>query len=291
MILRALTWSLLLAGCHQGAVDGHRATRTVRDGIGREVVLPESVRRVVTLAPSATEILFAVGAGPLVVGVDRYSDFPPEVARCERVGADVDPSLERIVALKPDVVFTATTANNQRTAETLARLGIPVYVSAADHLDEILDDVARIGGVVGRGAPGTALAAALRARLDAVARRVAGAARTRALVVVWAEPLIVAGRGSHVDEMVRAAGGENLAADSGQGYPTYSLERLLARAPEVIVVGSHSDADPAGVLRARLATVPAARSGRIFPVDGDLVFRPGPRVVDGVELLARLFHP
>jgi iron complex transport system substrate-binding protein len=286
----ALVTALLLAACTR--THAPPGPRVVRDGMGREVALPAKVTRVVSLAPSSTEILYAVGAGPLMVGVDRYSDYPPEVAKLEKVGADIDPSLERVVALRPDVVFTANTANNQRTVESLERAGLRVYVSAASGLDAIFEDTARIADAVGRGEEGRRLAAALRARLDVVHARMSGLPTVRTLVVVWPEPLLVAGRGSHVEQMIALAGGENVAADSDKPYPTYSVERVLARAPEVVVVGSHAVAeDPVAKLEAALPALGAVQRHRVYGLDGNLLFRPGPRLVDGVEALARVLHP
>jgi iron complex transport system substrate-binding protein len=131
----------------------------------------------------------------------------------------------------------------------------------------------------------------LRARVAATHARVAALPPARALVVVWADPLTVVGGHSFVDEEIRAAGGENIAGDSAQPYPQYSVERMLARAPEVIVVGSHKAGGPVLAPLTAHASLPAVQNGRVHSVDGDLLFRPGPRVVDGIELLARLFHP
>lgn len=290
--LVALCALLLQGACRPGAGCARPRPhapddRTVVDGLGRQVRLPRAITRVVSLAPSSTEILFALGAGPLVVGVDRYSDYPPAARSVAHVGAEVDPSLERIVALRPDVVFTATSANAQDTVETLERLGLPVYVSRAESLETILADLRGIGGALGLEADATRLTAEMRARLEAVRQRSAGRRPARVLVVVWPEPLVVAGRSSHVADLVRAAGGENVADDSSQPFPTYSTERVLEHAPEVVFVGTHSDG-PAPSLAPilRLASLPAVRDHRVFTVDGNLLFRPGPRVVDGVEALA-----
>jgi iron complex transport system substrate-binding protein len=284
----------LAASCSQRqAPTSREAVRTVRDGMGSELRLPATVRRVVSLAPSTTEVIFAVGAGPLVVGADRYSDFPAEAARVEKVGQDMDPSLERIVALRPDLVFAATTANSQRNVEALERTGIPVYVSHADGLDAIFDDVERIADALGRREAGRALAASLRARRDAVVARTSHLGRVRAVVVVWTDPLLVAGPHSQVDELLRDAGGDNVAGDAAPGYPAYSIERLLARAPDVVIAGTHANGenDPTRMLADRLGALPAVRRGKVIALDGDLMFRPGPRIVDGLEKLARELHP
>ncbi|MGZ3407470.1 MAG: ABC transporter substrate-binding protein [Polyangia bacterium] len=251
---------------------------------------PREAHRIVSLAPSSTEILFALGAGDRLVGVDQYSDWPPAAARLPRVGSDLSPSVERILALKPDVVFVATSANSRELPLELERLGVRVVISQIDTLDDLWRDIAESGKAIGKPAAATTLVDQLRARIAAAHARVAALPPTKALVVVWADPLTVVGGHSFVDEVIRAAGGANIAADSAQPYPQYSVERMLARAPEVIVVGSHKGGPTLEPLLAH-ASLPAVKNGRVHSVDGDLLFRPGPRLAEGVELLARLFHP
>lgn len=246
--------------------------------------------RIVSLAPSSTEILFALGVGDRVVGVDQYSDWPPEAAKVPRVGSDLNPSVERILALAPDVVFIATSANSRELPLELERIGVRVVISHVDTLDDIWHDITITGDAVGRHDAAQALVDKLRARVAATRARVAATPPVKALVVVWADPLTVVGGHSFVDEEIRAAGGDNIAGDSVQPYPQFSVERMLARAPDVIVVGSHKGGPSPAPLTAH-PSLPAVKNGRVHSVDGDLLFRPGPRVVDGIELLARLFHP
>jgi iron complex transport system substrate-binding protein len=256
----------------------------------KQVPHPREARRIVSLAPSSTEILFALGAGDRIVGVDQYSDWPPEAAKIARVGSDLAPSVERILALEPDVVFVATSANSRELPAELERLGVRVAISRIDTLDDLWRDIAAAGDAIGKPAAAATLVASLRARFTAVHAHVAALPPTRTLVVVWADPLTVVGGHSFVDEVIRTAGGDNIAGDSAQPYPQYSVERMLARAPEVIVVGSHKGGPTLQPLLAH-ASLPAVRNKRIHSVDGDLLFRPGPRLADGVELLARLLHP
>src|SRR5262249_19361454 len=225
-------------------------TRQVRDGLGRLIAIPKPVKRIVSLAPSSTEIVYTIGAGELVVGVDRYSDWPPAARALPMVGADTGPSVERILALKPDVVFTATSANPQQVAESLEHVGVKVFVSRANSLADIYGDIAAIGEVVEREAAARGVIASIQARLRAVQARVGVRPRVKALVVVATEAVMVAGRGSFIADMLEAAGGENVAGDSTQPFPIYSLERLLTRAPQVLVVGGDSSR---AVLRERLA--------------------------------------
>jgi iron complex transport system substrate-binding protein len=263
---------MMLAACHRGAA---------RHG---------EVRRIVSLAPSTTEILYALGVGDRLVGVDQYSDWPPAAKKVPRVGSDLQPSVERILALEPDVVFVAVSANSHEVADELERVGVRVVVSHVTSLDELWRDIVATADAVGVHATGQALADRLRARVAAVHARVAALPPVKALVVVWADPLTVVGGHSFVDGEIRAAGGDNIAGDSLQPFPQYSVERMLARAPDVIVVGSH-DGGPTLAPLTMHTSLPAVKNGRVHSVDGDLLFRPGPRIVDGIELLARLFHP
>jgi iron complex transport system substrate-binding protein len=246
--------------------------------------------RVVSLAPSSTEILFALGAGDLLVGVDQFSDFPEAARKLPRVGNDLNPSVERIVGLHPDVVFAATSANSRDLVEQLGRLGIRVVVSRGDTFAEVWRDIGNVGEAVQQKEAATRLVASLRARMEAVAARAAGRPRPRTLVVVWTEPLTVAGGHSFVDEAIATAGGSNVAGDAPVPFPQYSLERLLARAPEVVIVGSHAAAPVMEPILGQ-SSLPAVKSQRVHRIDGDLLFRPGPRLVDGVEALAKLLHP
>jgi iron complex transport system substrate-binding protein len=279
---------LLLAGCTPKKISA--TTREITDGAGRKVRLG-SVKRAVSLAPSSTEILHAVGAGPLIVGVDRYSDWPPSARQIEHVGADIDPSLERVLALKPDAVFTAASANTEATVQSIERLGLPVIVSQVATLDDIYRDVQMLGDAVERQKEAAQVVAEMRARVAAVSKRVEGLPPVRAMVIVWSQPLVVAGSRSHVAELLRLAGGVNLADDSSQPFPTYSLERLVERAPEVLIVGSHADVNPPLAPLEALTSVPAVKNHHIVLVDGDLLFRPGPRLPEGVEALGRALHP
>jgi iron complex transport system substrate-binding protein len=288
-IAAAVVLAAAVAGC---ARDRARpGGRTLTDEVGRAVTLRGPVRRLISLAPSSTEIVFALGAGDRLVGLDKYSDWPPEARRIERVGSDIDPSLERIVALAPDLVLAATSANTSAIVDAIARLGVPVYCSRVDSLADVWRDMAAIGDAIDRREAAAALVEQLRARFAAIEKRAAARPRARAAVVVWTDPLVIAGRKSHVADLLAAAGGLNVLDDSDQSFPTYSVERLVARAPEVLIVGTHADQAPPLTPLERLTTLPAVRDRRLHELDGDLLFRPGPRLADGVEALLPLLHP
>ena len=249
--------------------------------------------RIVSLAPNLTEVLFALGAGDRVVGVSSFSTFPPEARRRPVVGGDINPSLERILGLRPDLVLAATTANSLQDAERLSRLGLPVYVSRAQRLADIPATYLAVGRLVGREAAGRALAGTLEGEMAAVVAAVRGAPRRSVLFVLWEQPLLVVAGGNHVDDLLALAGGENVARHAPGSFPRFSMEEVLGRQPEVILISSHGVAPGGDPLTrwSRWGALRAVRDGRVHAIDGDLVLRPGPRIGRGLAMLARLLHP
>jgi iron complex transport system substrate-binding protein len=272
------------------------AALTVRDMLGREVTLPATPSRIVSLVPSVTEIVFALGGDDRLVGRTDYCDFPAAARSKPSVGGMVNPSLETLVALKPDLVVATDEGNREETFLQLRRLGIPTYLVHADRIAEMLDLIARVGALTGREAAVPGLSTDIRRKIDAVHRAVAPFARPRVLYVLWPEPLIVPGRASMLTELIELAGGESITAREGEAYPRFSLEAAVARAPEVIILADHSSgASTAGHASPerwqRLTSVPAVRAGRVQSVDLSVLHRYGPRVPQGLETLARIIHP
>jgi len=269
------------------------AALTVSDQTGRALELASPPRRIVSLVPSATETLFAIGAQATVVGVTDFCDFPREARRKPRVGGMVAPSLETIVTLKPDLVVATTAGNREETFTQLDHLRIPVYLVNPTRLADVLDLIVRLGALTGHEAQASRLAASLGARIKAVSERVAPLPRPRVLYVLWPEPLIVPARGTLVSELLALAGADSVTATGGDGYPRYSLEAAVAGSPEVIILASHGgrQGPMARDKWQRFTELPAVKSGRVYTVSGDLLHRYGPRVVDGLEQLARFVHP
>jgi iron complex transport system substrate-binding protein len=266
---------------------------TVTDQTGRQLVLPAPPARVISLVPSVTEILFTIGAQDRLVGVTDFCDYPAEARRKPSVGGMLAPSLEGMVALKPDLVVATTAGNRHETFDQLARLKIPVFVVNPITVADVLDLLSRLGRLTDRGDAADRAVAALRERIQAVAARVATRPRPRVLYVLWPDPLIVPARGALVSELITLAGGDSVTADGGSGYPRYSMEAALARNPEVIILASHGS-EKSPLVRAkweRFTQVPAISAGRLHTIDGNLMHRYGPRMVDGLEALARLVHP
>jgi len=266
---------------------------TTRDMLGRDVTLAAPPRRIVSLVPSVTEILYALNAEHLLVGVTDFCDFPPEAKRQPKVGGMVAPSLEAIIALKPDLVIATTEGTREDTFTQLSRVGVPVYLVAAHHVADATSLMRRLGALTGREGAAGPLVAGLEQRIEAVKQAVRSLGRPRVLYVLWPEPLIVPGREAIVTELIQLAGGQSLTADDADAWPRYSLEAAVAKSPEVILLANHGAGTGAVSMEKwqRLASLPAVKAGRLLSVNGDLMHRYGPRFVDGLEQLARAIHP
>lgn len=266
---------------------------TVVDQAGRTLTLPASPRRIVSLVPSVTELLYAIGAQDALVGVTDFCDYPAEARRKPHVGDMISPNLETLVTLKPDLVVATRSGNREEIFDQLTRLGIPVYLVDPITVGDVLRLVSELGQLTGHRDGAVAVEKDLGRRIAAVRERVAGRPHPRVLYVLWPEPLIVPGKGSLVTELIALAGGASVTADQGQGYPRMSLEAAVGRAPEIIILARHgSRVGPAALTQwQRLESLPAIKSGRLYMADGDLMHRYGPRVVVGLESLARMIHP
>lgn len=269
------------------------AARVVTDETGRRVKVPDHPRRLVSLAPSITETLYALGLGDELVGDTDYCDYPPEATKKPHVGGQMNPSLEAIVALKPDLVLGTAEGNRRETAEQLARLGIPLYGLSARTVDDMLRSILDLGDVLGEQAPAQGLAASLRRRVEAVRKSVDGLARPRVLFVVQYQPLITAGAHTFISDVIRLAGGRSVTRDLGQEWPRMSLESALARDPDVILLPQSTSFAPD---LAQLARLPgwkdfrAVKEHRVYLVP-DTIVRPSPRLVDALEVVATILHP
>jgi iron complex transport system substrate-binding protein len=267
---------------------------TVVDMIGREVKLAGPPRRIVSLVPSATELIYALGGEDRLVGRTDFCDYPPAAREKPSVGGMISPSLETIAALKPDLVIATTSGNRIETFNRLEQLGIAVYAVHAHRIAEMLDVARRLAELTGRQAALGPLVSALERRLFAVANAVRPFPRPRVLYVLWPEPLLVPASGALLTELITLAGGDSITAHERGDYPRFSIEAAVVRAPEVILLASHGGTSTPPMAKdkwERLTSLPAVKSKRVHYVDGSLVHRYGTRVVDGVETLARAIHP
>ena len=252
-------------------------------------------KRVVSLAPSVTETLFAIGAGEQLVGICTFCDFPRAVERIDRIGAYITPNVEAIVAKRPDVVI-GVPPNNPEAIAALQRLGVRTIVVRVETITEIEAAIRTIAQEAGRGVEGEKLLADMQQRMAAVRARLTGARQRRVLMVVGQTPLIAVGSGIFLDELISQAQGINIAASAKQPWPQLSLEAAVASQPEVIIDGSMGseeklDTDQRLGIWKNFPTLPAVRDGRLYGRLSSAILRPGPRLPEAFEEIARLIHP
>ena len=252
---------------------------------------PAPVRRLVSLAPSVTEVIYGLGAGDRLVGVCGQCDYPDAVTRLPRVGGYLAPSVEAVLGARPDLVVVVPSPGNREAVRAIERAGVRVLVVKDRTLEDLWPQIRALAAALDIADAGERLVATVSAGLESVRRRVAGLPRQRALLVVGHSPLVVAGRGTLQDELLTLVGGVNVAADAGGAWPQVSLELVVDRAPEVILDAAMGTEEGGRELFAALTTVPAVRDGRIVAVRDDALFRAGPRVAAAASTLAAAVHP
>ncbi len=266
---------------------------TVTDDRGKQVTVTAPVARVVSVAPSSTEIVFALGAGDRLVGVDDFSDFPAEAKALPKVGG-FRTSPEKILSFQPDLVLAIATGN---LAPALEAQGQRVVVFDPTDIDGVYKNTELLGRILDREAAARDLVQRMRARIGAVAERAKMAAnKPRVLHELDASDptkIYVAGPGNFIDAMIGTAGGTNVAASAPTKFPQLSVEEIIRSNPEVIVLSDATFGASPDVVAARpgWSAIDAIRRGRVYPINPDIVSRPGPRLADGVEAYAKLLHP
>ncbi len=252
-----------------------------------------TVNRIVSISPSTTEAVFTVGAGAKLVGRSRYCDFPPEVTRLPQVGGYVDPSFEAILALQPDLVTGARGPAGSALAEKLAARGIATYFPETESFASIEQMIAGMAERTGNAAQGRVELEALHAKIAAVEEAVAPLPKTKVLLIYGLAPLSVAGPTSFAEEMIRRAGGTNVVTEGG-AYPTLGAERVLALDPDVIINAAMMEERMSERFRKdapEWSHVRAVQTDRVVPITNESVLRPGPRIGEGLMLIARAIHP
>lgn len=288
VLLTALLVVIGLVGCatNTAEIKGPEF-RIVQDDLGRSVKLPEHVGRVVSLAPSLTESIYAVGAGEKLVGVTTYCNYPDAAAMVEKVGDTQTPNIERIVALKPDVVLVSTASQLEAFMSTLEQQRIAVYVMDAKSVGEVIDDLRILGKMLGSENTAEPLVVNLSERVSAVESRSGSEAPHRVFVQFSRVPLFTIGKDSFLTEVVSKAGGESVTRDVPTAFPPLSKETALALDPEVIILSDSEDnREPNAVFK----NSPAVKNGRVYRINADIISRPGPRLVDALEQIAGFLH-
>ncbi len=281
------------------AAFGAAGAAVVPDMLGRPVAIPNRPLRVVSLAPSITETLYALGRGDRLVGVTDVCDYPPPARDLPKIGGIAAPNLEQIVRLRPDVVFATAEANARDLIDQLERLGLATFALQPNSYGGVVDSILAMGRAFAADQAARRVVEEIERRVRLVQDLVAGRSQPRVLYLIWTEPLIAAGAGTYLDDLLGLAGGRNIVWERTGSYPRLSWEQVVARAPDVILLADHREdsdrpATGAGGVPPEWHTwqaVPAIRTGRVLAVPSNTILRPGPRLGDGLTRLARAIHP
>ena len=269
------------------------APRTFVDDLGRKIYLAKAPTRIVSMAPSVTEMLFAIGLDQEIVGVTQFCDYPSAARAKPKVGYS-NPNVESIVALKPDLVVAPREFLRTDTLAQLDRLKIPAFILEAKIVEDIPSHIQTLGRMLDRSPAADRVATGMRKRIAEVRTRMKNLPHPRLLYVLNSQPLISVGPGSFIHQLIELAGGANVAAAAKSAYPRLNMEDVLKEDPQIILfpVGSSEGVpdDEQQVWR-KWTTLSAVKHGRVQRISADLLNRPGPRIIEGLEVLARLFHP
>jgi iron complex transport system substrate-binding protein len=264
------------------------------DELGLRIVLNQfPPQRIVSVAPNITEILFTLGLDTQIVGVTDFCDYPESAKQKPKIGGFSNPNLEQIIALKPDLVVVTADSNQDAMAKQLLRLNIPIYVINPQTIFGILTTIHRLGEVTGTVAQSDKLNQQLHQRINQIKQKTQGLQKPKVLFLWSEKPLITAGRGTFTDSLIALAGGINIAHVSKIKYPKYSMEEIIRQQTEIIIVANMQNQIDSIVLSRwqKWIQIPAVQQKKVYSINSDLFARPAPRIIDGLEELAKLIHP
>jgi iron complex transport system substrate-binding protein len=285
-----VVFAVLILHCLKGTA----GAGIVTDQLGRKVTVPEKPARIISLAPNITEIIFALNREKLLKGVTQHCDFPVEAKKLPRIGSYVGLDLEKIVSLKPDLCIAIKDGNPKNVIDRLESFGIPVYAVDPRNLDSVMETIGSIGTLLGAGERADILVNNMRSRIRHVQNLVATTSyRPGVFFQIGAAPVVSVGTRTYIHELITLAGGVNMTAGETP-YPRFGREQLIALSPEIVIITTMTRSDAFENELAEWKKWPqikAVRDRRIYMADSDLFDRPSPRLVDGLEVLARLIHP
>ncbi len=306
LIIATLVMTIPFSGCNGQAqtvtlenkiTETITVTKTVEvvkitDDLGRQVSIEGSPSKIVSLAPSNTEILFALGLEDRVCGVTDSCDYPQAATEKDKVGAFAEIDLEKIIALNPDLIL-AEDMHKYEVIPALENLGFTVVAMVPHTLQDVMDSIELIGSLTGTQDEAAQVVSEMQQRIKAVTDITDGlteAEKVKTLYVLWHEPIMSVGADTRIHELIEKAGGINIAAVAGEGYPTLALEEIININPEVIIVDS--DTSLQFVLNeSRLEGVDAVVNGRVYSINPDLTNRPTPRIAEALEVMAEMIQP
>lgn len=268
--------------------------RIVTDEIGRNINIIPTPQRIVSLAPGLTEILYALGLDEKIVGVTSYCNWPTRVRQKPRIGGFTNPSIEKIVSLKPDLIIVTADGNRKDIMQKLERIGLSVYVTNPSDTAGILKSILDIGEITNRRKEAGKLVDKLQKRLNNIEAQIRHKSKPKVFFQIGLEPVITVGKGTLINETIERAGGINVAGLDTARYPRYSAEGIMQASPEIVLFAPMAnDREFVAVKKfwQELKGIPAVKNNKIYPVNTDLIGRASPRIVDAIETMALIFHP
>ncbi len=264
------------------------------DALGRVVSLKTPPKRIVSMAPSLTEILYYLGLGDHVVGVTQFSYYPPEAAHKPKVGSYINLNVERIISLNPDLAIGTADGNKASVVRLLEQVGIPVYIVNPRKVRDVISTIAALGDLCGVGRKAKELTSCLVRRVDYISKKTAGLRRPLVFLQINMKPIMTVNRNTFHHDVIQLAGGENMSQDEPVTYPRISVEEVIKRNPEIIIISSMERGGRFEQARQewfKWSVIQAVKERRIHLVESDLLDRPSPRIIEGVDIMARLIHP
>ncbi len=275
-LLPLIITTIILGGCLSQPL-------TFTDSAGETIFFKTPPKRIISLAPSNTEILYAIGAGDLVVGVTEYDDYPDEVRQKEKIGGFKDVNIERVVALSPDLIL-ATGGVQVEVVETLRELGLNVAVIDSRNLTDVMENIILIGRITQRENEAKTIVQNMETRIKKIQEKSQRNKRPKTMYIAWGDPLMVAGPEAFANDLIELAGGINIYADAVTQYPQVSIESVIERNPDVIITSEHTGIDLASLpKKPDWREIKAVRNNRLYVINANLVSRPGPRLVLALE--------
>ncbi|HET6495532.1 MAG TPA: ABC transporter substrate-binding protein [Thermoleophilia bacterium] len=264
---------------------------TVTDDSGAEVTLDQPAVRIVSLAPANTEIAYAIGAGDKMVAGTSYDDYPEEAKSLPKIGDFANPSVEKIVSFQPDLILSAGGIQASLRSK-FEKLGVQVYVVDPTTYEGVMTSIAELGQLAGTSEMAQEVVDTMKQAQTDVQEKVGSLDKATTFLEIYSKPLMTAGSNTFIDDMILIAGGQNIGAEAGSGYPTYSTEVLVQKDPVVYIADSGSMSEPGDISkRAGFSELTAVTDGRVYVIDDNLIARSGPRLAQGLQELAKMIHP
>jgi iron complex transport system substrate-binding protein len=292
MIRKSLLLGLVISLFLNISAEGEE--RLLTDETGRKVKIPHSPKKIVSLAPSITETLFALGLNEEIAAVTDFCDYPAAVLTKPKIGGFVNPDVERIVSLRPDLVIGIRDGNRMDTVHRLNDFGFPVYLIDPRGFDGVMLTVKNVGEIVGRQEEGRRISRNMLLKKKETMALTQSLSKPKVFFQVGDAPVVTVGRETLADDLIRLAGGRSISENESMSYPFYSIETILSRAPEIIIISSmESSKDYSNLVKKwqNWTTIPAVKMNAIYVVDSNLVDRPTPRIEKGLDALVRIIHP